>query len=72
MFAIRARRKVATEQDFLQSVEKVVSATETLARNSQHIQSFSYHGTNVFSANDHHRSKGTQGSAPQVSNVNFG
>lgn len=24
MFAIRARRKVATEQDFLQSVEKVV------------------------------------------------
>ncbi|KAK5278432.1 26S proteasome regulatory subunit 7 [Exophiala xenobiotica] len=43
MFAIRARRKVATEQDFLQSVEKVVSATETLARNPQHIQSFSYH-----------------------------
>jgi 26S proteasome regulatory subunit T1 len=26
MFAIRARRKVATEKDFLQAVEKVVRA----------------------------------------------
>ena len=38
MFAIRARRKVANEKDFLKSVEKVIKGNMKFSSTSQYMQ----------------------------------